>query len=223
MFLEPSQGRLIAVGDIHGNIDMLEALVKAINPVQDDTIIFLGDMVNRGPKSKQVVERIMNLSATCNVHCVCGNHEEMILQAYRGGQSEHKFWTKFGGLATLISYGVQNARDLPKDHLKFFAECKDYIETPNHIFVHASCNPSIPIEKNKGEILRWSSFDKNYPGHMSGKKVFCGHSPQREILDLKNICCIDTGCGIWVDGKLSAIDINSGSKYIIKHNCEPQV
>jgi serine/threonine protein phosphatase 1 len=220
MFLEPSDGRLIAVGDIHGHLKMLESLIQAIDLKNNDSIIFLGDMVNRGPNSKGVVQYILDLSKQFNIYCICGNHEEMILGAYHGGQSEHKFWCKFGGLNTIISYGVQDARSFPKDHLRFFADCKDYIETPEYIFVHANYIPHVPMNKQNGQSLRWESFNEKSSAHMSGKKVYCGHTPHRNVVNLDHVCCIDTGCGIWVDGKLTGLDVKSGEKWTIKHNLE---
>jgi serine/threonine protein phosphatase 1 len=139
-----------------------------------------------------------------------GNHEEMILGAYQGGQSDHNFWCKFGGDKTLASYGVNHAKELPWDHLKFLADCADYLESDDFIFVHAGCDPNIPLEKNTGEILRWTKFPKEPAPHISGKTVVCGHTVQKQVLDLGHICCIDTGCGVWPGGRLTAIDLKSG-------------
>jgi serine/threonine protein phosphatase 1 len=203
--------RLIAVGDVHGCDRILKVILESIAPQPDDVFVFLGDLVNRGPNSKNVIDQVIELSNTCRVHTILGNHEEMILAAFQGGQSDHIFWQKFGGIETLASYGVSNAKELPGEHLKFIAKCKDYHEEDDFIFVHAGCDPNIPIEKNNGSILRWTRFPDDPKPHISGKTVICGHSVQKQIFDLGYICCIDTGCGVWPGGRLSALDLKSGT------------
>ena len=135
----------------------------------------------------------------------------MILAAYQGGMSEHKFWCKFGGIEALASYGVNKAKDLPIEHLNFIAKCEDYLESDDFIFVHAWCDPDVSIDKNSGETLRWTSLPKVPTPHSSGKTVICGHTAQKQILDLGHTCCIDTGCGIFPGGKLTALDVKSGT------------
>lgn len=201
--------RLIAIGDIHGCASILRVVLKAIDPQPDDQFYFLGDYINRGPDSKGVIDEIIALSGKCSVQTILGNHEEMLLGAYQGGKSDHAFWQKFGGDTTLASYGVTSAREIPGTHLRFIADCKDYVETEDFIFVHAGCDPNIPLDKNSGEVLRWRKF-QDQPKHISGKTVVCGHTVQKQVLDLGHICCIDTGCGAWPGGRLTAIDLKSG-------------
>lgn len=202
--------RLLVFGDIHGCCSILKVILKTIDPKPDDTFVFLGDLVNRGPDSKGVINEIIALSEICTVHKICGNHEEMILAAYQGGKSDHQFWCKFGGIETLASYGVERAKDIPLNHLNFIADCKDYLELDDYIFVHAWCYPNLKLFDNSGETLRWSKLPDNPAPHFSGKTVVCGHTAQKQILDLGHTLCIDTGCGIWAGGRLSAIDLKSG-------------
>lgn len=203
-------GRLIAVGDIHGCSDVLTKLLESIVLQEDDTIVFLGDLVNRGPNSKSVIDIVLELADKCSVYAICGNHEEMILAAYQGGASEHNYWCKFGGIETLASYGVQDAKRLPSDHLRFIAECNDYLESDDFIFVHAGCHPDKDLSQNTGSELRWNSIDKKQKPHITGKTIVCGHSCQKDVLNIGHIICIDTGCGIFADGKLTALDVKSG-------------
>jgi serine/threonine protein phosphatase 1 len=203
-------GRLIAIGDIHGHSEVLIKLLDSIAPQEDDTIIFLGDLVNRGPSSKQVIDVVLELANKCSVYAICGNHEEMILAAYQGGSSEHNYWCKFGGIETLASYGVQNAKSLPSDHLLFIAECNDYLESEEFIFVHAGCDPDKHLSQNTGSELRWNFLDKNQKPHITGKPIVCGHSCLKDVFNIGHIICIDTGCGILEDGKLTAMDVKLG-------------
>ena len=133
-------GRLIAVGDVHGHADALYGVLKEINPTPDDHIIFLGDLINRGPDSKGVIDQVIALSKICKVETICGNHEEMVLAAIYGCRSEHKFWCQFGGIETLKSFGCVKVTDIPREYLLFIANCVDWVETENNIFVHAGCN-----------------------------------------------------------------------------------
>ena len=202
--------RLIAIGDIHGCASILRVILKDIDPQPDDCFIFLGDLINRGPDAKGVIDEIIALGEKCQVSAIMGNHEEMLLGAYQGGKDDIKFFLKFGGDKTLASYGVTSVKDMPGDHLMFIASCKDYLETDDFIFVHAACHPNIPLASNPGEILRWYKLEEDHPKHSSGKTVVCGHTAQKQVLDLGHLLCIDTGCGIWPGGRLTAIDLNSG-------------
>ncbi len=203
--------RLIAIGDIHGQSDILQVTLRSIDPQPDDTFIFLGDLINRGPDSKNVIDQIIDLSYNCNVKTILGNHEEMLLGAFLGGKSDHSFWCKFGGDKTLQSYGVESVRQIPGSHMMFIRDCLDYYETDDFIFVHAGCDPDLPLQNNSGSVLRWNKLNPSIARlHNSGKTVVCGHTVQKQILDLGHICCIDTGCGAWVGGRLTAIDLLSG-------------
>ena len=212
MKIPTNTGRLIAFGDIHGHAERLRKILTEINPTPEDTFVFLGDVVDRGPDSKSAIQEIINLSEQVNVYTILGNHEEMILACLHGGKDEHKFWCKFGGKEALASYGVEKAKDLPYEHLKFIAECHDYLESENHIFVHAMCWPHLELKENSGETLRWMKLDEESPPatHFSGKTVICGHTPQKHILNFDYLLCIDTGCGIWPGGRLTALEVNTG-------------
>jgi serine/threonine protein phosphatase 1 len=205
-----NEGRLIAIGDIHGCISPLRVILKSIDPQPDDVFVFLGDFVDRGPDSKGVIDEVISLSDKCTVYTICGNHEEMILAAFQGGQFEHKYWCKFGGKEALASYGVNSAKELPGRHLRFIADCKDYIESDDFIFVHATYDPEVPLSNEGGSVLRWNKLDKTVAPHPSGKTVVCGHTAQKQVLDLGHLLCIDTGCGVWVGGRLTAMDVKSG-------------
>jgi serine/threonine protein phosphatase 1 len=208
--------RIIAVGDIHGCSLALDTVIGAIRPTAQDTLIFLGDYVDRGPDSRGVLERVMKLSETCTVVPLLGNHEEMLLRAL-DGRAEFEFWLKFGGTACLASYDLRGAfyhpSFMPKEHLEFIRCCRDYYETVSHFFVHAYYDPEPPLHLQKWEALRWASLPPNPIRHSSGKIAIVGHTAQRngEILDLGCVQCIDTYChgGGW----LTALDVVSGQRW----------
>src|SRR6516165_8701082 len=103
-----TEGRTIAIGDVHGCSMALAAIVDTIEPTPLDTLVFLGDLIDRGPDSRAVVEQVMALSERCIVVPILGNHEEMMLASLEG-QSDGRFWYQFGGRETMASYGCGGA------------------------------------------------------------------------------------------------------------------
>ena len=212
--------RIIAIGDIHGCAKALATLLEAIQPTQEDTLVFLGDYIDRGPDSRGVVEQVIALGKRCTVVPLLGNHEEMVLAALEG-QSELDFWMKFGGTEALASYGYGGGRGirpgalrgiLPAEHLEFFKGCRDYYETVQHIFVHAYYDPHLPLHQQKWGGLRWASLPPVPERHCSGKVAIVGHTPQKngELLDLGYLKCIDTFCH--GGGRLTALEVEGGRR-----------
>jgi serine/threonine protein phosphatase 1 len=213
--------RIIAIGDIHGCALALATLTEAIQPTEQDTLVFLGDYIDRGPDSRGVLDQVIALSQRCTVVPLLGNHEEMLLAVLEGGQSEIKFWLTFGGAAALSSYGWRGGPDLrpedvrrlvPGEHVEFLKTCRDYFETVRHIFVHAYCDPNLPLHQQKWGGLRWASLPPVPERHCSGKVAIVGHTPQKngEFLDLGYLKCIDTFChgGGW----LTALEVEGGRR-----------
>ena len=202
--------RTIAIGDIHGCSIALEALIDAINPQSDDTIVPLGDYVDRGIDSNGVLDQLIELRDRCNLVPILGNHDQMMLHA-REGRSDFQFWLNCGGDAALDSYGSSGRLDLiPRNHIRFLESCRSYFETDTHIFLHANYKPDVPVEQLDDHTIRWLSLRDYVPPkqHCSGKIVVVGHTPQSEILDLGHLVCIDTYC--WGGGWLTALDITTG-------------
>jgi len=110
--------RTIAVGDVHGHSAALRSLVEAISPRPTDTMVFLGDLIDRGPDSKGVIDLVLALEKQCTVVPLMGNHEEMLLGAI-DSPSGLDFWMKFGGKEALQSYGVDRPQQLPAEHIVF--------------------------------------------------------------------------------------------------------
>jgi serine/threonine protein phosphatase 1 len=204
--------RIIAIGDIHGCSVALAALLWAIDPQPDDTIVALGDFVDRGLDSKGVLDQLIALADRYRLVPLLGNHDEMMLNA-RNGKDDFRFWMNCGGITSLDSYGSSGQLDLvPAAHFHFLERCLRYFETDTHMFIHANYKPDVPLDKQDDHTLRWLSLRDFVPGpHFSGKIAVVGHTPQPDLLDLGHLVCIDTGCckGGW----LTALDVVSGRKW----------
>jgi serine/threonine protein phosphatase 1 len=204
-------GRCIAIGDIHGCSVALAALLAAIEPRPDDTIITLGDYIDRGIDSKGVLEQLIDLENQCHLVPLLGNHEEMLLGA-REGRSDLQFFLACGGIATLQSYGSSERLDeIPREHFAFLERCQLFHIEQRHFFVHANYRPERMLAEQDRHTLLWLSLRDYVPGpHSSGRTAIVGHTPQLggEILDLGYLKCLDTGCAY--GGWLTALDIESG-------------
>lgn len=193
--------RTIAIGDLHGCSVALAALLQAIDPKPDDTIVVLGDYVDRGIDSKGVLDQLIALADRCRLVPLLGNHDEMLVNA-RNGRDDFKFWMNCGGISCLDSYGSTGRLDLiPAAHFRFLERCLPYYETETHFFIHANFKPDLSLDQQNDHTLRWLSLRDFVPGpHLSGKVAVLGHTPQPDVLDLGHLICIDTGCcnGGWL-------------------------
>lgn len=202
-----NDGRTIAVGDIHGCSVALATLLDAIRPTPLDTLVFLGDFIDRGPDSRGVIEQVIRLADHCQVVPLLGNHEEMLLAALEG-KDDLRYWLKFGGRETLDSYRAgDDVKKMPAEHIRFIKSCRNYHETVGHFFVHAYYDPDRPLYEQLWNGLRWLSLPRDPLPHCSGKIAIVGHTPQMsgEILDLGYVKCIDTYCH--GDGWLTALEL----------------
>ncbi len=203
--------RTLALGDVHGCSTALAALIHAIDPQPDDTIVTLGDYINRGHDTKGVLDQLLELRSCCHHIALLGNHDATMLEA-RDDEGAFRFFLEMGGISTLDSYGDTGRLDLvPATHWDFLRSCRRYYETTTHFFCHANYDPKVPLADQNDTHLLWLSLRDFVPGpHCSGKTAVLGHTPQRsgEILDLGYLKCVDTGCvsGGWLTG----LDVESG-------------
>lgn len=204
--------RTLSIGDIHGCHVALTILLEQVKPKPSDRIIFLGDYIDRGPASRQVVESLLELKGECAAVFLRGNHEAMILDAREDGLKSN-LWQSYGGFEALESYNAGYNQDwatvIPATHWKFFEQTARYFETQTHIFIHACLDAESDMDDQPDWLLYWESVDR-LRRHKSGKRIICGHSPQRsgQILDLGFALCLDTGAvnGGW----LTCLDVSSG-------------
>ncbi|MFN4095813.1 MAG: metallophosphoesterase, partial [Sphingomonas sp.] len=173
----PDGERVYAIGDIHGRYDLLTDLLERIDA--DDAargdartrIIFLGDLVDRGPDSASVVELLATRDfGERQVDFLLGNHEEVFLKALGGNLETMRFWLRIGGEETLLSYGTpielidrgladELVEDflprVPSHHIAFLHAMTDMVRIGDYCFVHAGVKPHVPIDRQKPEDLRW--------------------------------------------------------------------
>lgn len=210
---EKDYSRLIAVGDIHGQFDMLQELMGKIDPSDRDFFVFIGDYIDRGKKSREVVDYLINFKKEYRSVFLRGNHEDMLLDLL--GLDEEAIYGLYyegnGGIFTALSYGDvgSTVADLghliPQEHLEFIKDTKIFFETDHYYFAHGGVMPGVPFGEQKREVLIWIRHQFiNYPTGL-GKIVVFGHSPQRRVLITVDKIGIDTGAGYFK--KLSAIDL----------------
>jgi len=201
--------RVLAIGDIHGCDTALETLLGQLQIEADDTVVLLGDIVDRGPGTRQVIERLMDLQSHCQLYFVQGNHEQMLLHAMESPTTRAR-WMAFGGLDVLKSYSVAGEIDsIPESHLNFLRATVDYYETPTEVFVHASLEPGVPLSRQHDEWLRWTRFSGREEPLETGQRVVCGHTAQKSGLPLaiRGWVCIDTY--VYGDGWLTCLDVQT--------------
>jgi serine/threonine protein phosphatase 1 len=212
--------RTIAIGDIHGCSVALRTLLPAINPQSDDTLVLLGDYIDRGPDSRGVLDQLIELVERCEVVPLLGNHELMLLQSL-SNREMFEFWRACGGNETLQSYGG-SLDNMPFEHLVFLRGLRRYHETEKFIFVHANYDEALPIDQASDDLLFWEHVKWVPPSpHFSGKTVIVGHTPPGDghVLDLGHLICLDTYCfgGEW----LTAMDVDT--REILQANQEGQL
>lgn len=199
--------RCLAIGDIHGCHNALTTLDEALRFSANDTVIFLGDYVDRGPDTKGVIDFILDLRSRCNVITLRGNHEIIMLKA-RHDMSARTAWMELGGRETLDSYDVQDLADIPSEHWNFLESTIRYHEIDRDFFVHAGVDPFVPLAKQPDEALFWLRFIDPQP-HQNGKRMICGHTSQKSGLpeNRGHAVCIDTFAygGAW----LTCLDVTT--------------
>jgi serine/threonine protein phosphatase 1 len=198
-----SHTRTIAIGDIHGCRVALDTLLTALALGSDDTLVVLGDAIDRGPDSRGVLERLLALREECRLVPILGNHEQMLLEAI-DGRIPLQDWLMHGGAETLDSYGKDAAlSEVSEEHIRFLRTWGDYHETASHFFVHGNYQPQGILSQQPWRWLRWESLRTTLPAvHSSGKTAVMGHTSDKrgEILNLGHLTCIDTYCcgGHWL-------------------------
>jgi serine/threonine protein phosphatase 1 len=188
---------LYAVGDIHGEAEMLDELLGRLELRPEDRLVFLGDYVDRGPDSSGVVARLLALGERHECVFLLGNHESMFLDflgwkgaPYFGGDA----FLANGGDRTLASYGYFDAQrrgeafDLPEAHRAFFAGCSLWYQEGDYLFVHAGLSQALlrgsdlhyALRRSRAEDLLWNRTSGDMP-HGLGVTVVYGHTPRQDF------------------------------------------
>ncbi len=191
---------IYAIGDIHGNLELLERLLEKLQPdLAREQFVFMGDYIDRGRRPRGVVDyvlRLKNLAPAGQVVCLKGNHEAMFFNFLQGRDPELFLFN--GGHSTLRDYWGENWEELeelvlPADHRLFFQELQLFYETPDYIFVHGGLRPGVPLAEQGEDDLLWIRGDFIMSLEDFGKKVVFGHTPFHQPLVMPNKIGIDTG------------------------------
>jgi serine/threonine protein phosphatase 1 len=210
-------GRLFAIGDIHGCVDELTTMLNAIAPARGDTVVFVGDYIDRGPAARDVIDVLLELSrGPAEYVFLKGNHEDMML-SFLGlpGHYGESFLLN-GGAPTLESYGVAEAapaiEQIPPNHMDFLKTLATSYLYPPYLFVHAGISPLLQLEEQSIEDMLWIRQEFIFNPHQLGATVVFGHTPMRTVMvDLPYKLGIDTG--LVYGGKLTCIEFNEGVLY----------
>ena len=189
--------KIFAIGDIHGSYDRLKTLMDKI-PIDfsRDTLVFIGDYIDRGPHSVEVVDYLMQLKIRVpRVIFLKGNHEDM-LDKFINGDDRFTYLLN-GGQQTLDSYLTKPVQSdfypIPPDHMDFFKSLRLFYETEEFIFVHAGLRPRVLLESQKPQDLLWIRDKFISTKYDFGKRVIFGHTPLKKPLVEPNKIGIDTG------------------------------
>lgn len=200
--------RIFAIGDIHGCVYELRMLLETLPLTADSLVIFLGDYIDRGPRSKEVIDTILNLKKFCQVITLMGNHEQMLLDYLKDPTSlKAANFIYNGGAATLSTYCTKDGEIIfPPDHMEFFNNLSLSYEMDKYFFVHAGV-PEIPLKFIKPELhtqtMLWTR-DKFLESEFHWeKKIIHGHTPVVDVDIHSNRINLDTGCVF--NHKLSAM------------------
>jgi len=226
-----------AIGDVHGRLDCLTPLLEAIRADAEATglrprLILLGDLVDRGPESRQVVDRVLALVAEgwCEVETLKGNHEEALL-LFLEEPTFGAAWAEHGGGPTLLSYGVAPPRTrtdeaawaatrdafaaaLPAEHLAFYRGLKLWTASDDYLFVHAGVRPGVPIERQVEADLLWIRGPFLETERSGDKVVVHGHTPADQAEMTPWRIGVDTGA--YATGLLSAVRLHGAGRQLLQ-------
>jgi serine/threonine protein phosphatase 1 len=227
--------RAYAVGDVHGRLDLLEELLAKIHaelqhrPARKTLLVFVGDLIDRGPSSAQVIERLRTYRREgIRPVFLLGNHEEVLLRILQGDSQLITKWRWFGGSECLQSYGVDPDQfahltdeqalalvreAIPPEHVEFLESFVDSCRFGDYLFVHAGIRPGVELDQQRQADLRWirEPFLLDETDH--GAIVVHGHTITSEVDERPNRIGIDTGA--YRTGVLTALAIEGPERWLI--------
>ena len=228
----PDGRRIYAIGDVHGRNDLLQQLLEKI--VKDDSergdaeseIIFLGDLVDRGPDSAGVLDTAMQLKASAGkVRFLMGNHEEVYLAAASGDEKSVRFFNRIGGRETILSYEISMKEYIgldmselakriptlfPQEHVDFITGFEDQIIIGDYAFVHAGIRPGVPLSEQRKKDLRWIREEFLATQDAHEKVIVYGHTISDDVVEAGNRIGIDTGA--YYSDKLTALVLQGSER-----------
>jgi serine/threonine protein phosphatase 1 len=232
----PAGYRVYAIGDVHGRLDLLddtlsrvEADIDSRKPAEN-IIVFLGDLIDRGPSSAQVIERVRTYRRPgVRTVFLIGNHEEVLLRLLRGESRFLRDWLRFGGAECAKSYGIgatalkrmEPARavatlqqKIPRDHQLVLQSFVDTFRIGSYLFVHAGIRPGVPLADQSQADLRWirEPFLENGDDH--GFIVVHGHTIAEQVDVRDNRIGLDTGA--YRSGVLTAMGLEGHERWFVQ-------
>ena len=231
----PRGKRAYVIGDVHGCLEQLDRLLGLIEqelrerPRAKTSIIFVGDLIDRGPDSRGVVERLRTYRHDrIRAHCLAGNHEEVLLRLLAGERGILTSWLQFGGAECLKSYGCDPAelagrsessglqlvkQAIPQSHSAFIGGFSDTLTFGDYLFVHAGIRPGVDLSLQSQSDLRWirSPFLDDETDH--GMVVVHGHTINPEIVERPNRIGIDTGA--YRTNVLTALALEGEARWVL--------
>ncbi len=185
--------RTLLIGDIHGHLVALEALLDAVGPTSSDRMIFLGDYVNGGPESAGVIERLIGLQRAFGAVCLRGNHDDAFDRALKSPDGAIGFLA-MGGVSAVQSYGGKSLTGVPREHAEFLEGLPLSWHDSGLICVHGRIGREDRAEAPDRGLALWGRVG-DAEAHESGRLVVCGHTRQRSGVpwDGGHTVCIDTG------------------------------
>ena len=230
----PPGVRIYAVGDVHGRLDLLNQLLARIGddmssrPEVRPVSIFLGDYIDRGPSSRETIDRLIEHAGANESVFLKGNHEQIAISCLRD-RGLFERWMRLGGLETLMSYGIaaEGRSDdrqivrlqaafhdaLPQSHFRFFRDLQSSFALGDYFFAHAGVKPDIPLPHQKESDLLWIRQEFLSSRADFGKIIVHGHTPVLDVEVAPNRINIDTGA--YATGRLSCLVIDATSWSVI--------
>ncbi len=225
----PTGRRIYAIGDVHGRLDCLDALIAQTDDESTGAqIILLGDLIDRGPQSRGVVERAMELGSTRGAVLLMGNHEEVLIKAWEGDAQAARLLHRIGGRATLLSYGVDAdaydradidellmliATAIPAEHIQFLRRGADQYQVGDYLFVHAGIRPGVELARQAGTDLRWIRDEFLDDARQHDAMIVHGHTVTASPDLRANRIGIDTGA--FATGRLTALGLEGTRRWLL--------
>ncbi|GAA0553781.1 serine/threonine protein phosphatase 1 [Rhizomicrobium palustre] len=218
----PDSTVVYAIGDVHGRFDLLYQLllkIFAMPKAERNVLIFLGDYIDRGPSSREVIELLLRLKVPgWEIIPLAGNHEISLLE-FLQNPAIYPAWKTYGADLTLLSYGVRPpvlSNDIaqvhaefvakfPKGHAEFLSSLQHAHTEGDYFFVHAGVRPGVALEKQSSEDLLWIREEFLACERSFGKVIVHGHTPCEAPVVLPNRIGIDTGA--YASNRLTAIKL----------------